>query len=298
MTQAAVSATMATAPDIIEDGIAEDGTSMTLDGSADAAPAAPNAAITPLTFWRNITNVERTYQFAFADTDSTGQPTVAMVTVLKKLTGTFNVLTATPPPPVDSVPGATVVPTPPHPRPDSTHVVHKPLEDHWERHLLLERIAFPGDFDALTHADDSGPRWRIAAASGASVLSAGATTKIMSVRIQSGSIDTTITDPFGLERLRRFCRFRGLSDVTVTVTTGRDDDVVLLYHRGLRTRFKNNGDNTYTATFRDAWLDGVHHFGVNALSHGTLFDDSAPYDSDAWILPYVIEPTLLADFRP
>jgi hypothetical protein len=298
MTRAAVTATMATTPDIIEDGIAEDGGTMSLDAASGASLASPTAAIRPLSFWRRITDVDRTFEFAFADTDTTGQPTTAMVTVRKKLTGTFNILATSPPPPpaaaVDSLHPPLPLP-PPH---DSVHVVHKPLDDHWERHLLLKRVPLPGDFDHDTDADESGIRWRVAASSGARVLSAGATTQIQSVRIQTATLDTTITDPLALVRLRRFCRFRGLENVTVTVTTGRNDDIVVLYHRGLRTRFHNNGDNTYTATFRDAWLDGVHHFGVNALSNGTLFDDAAPYDSDAWILPYVIAPTLMADFRP
>ena len=30
---------------------------------------------------------------------------------------------------------------------------------------------------------------------------------------------------------------------------------------------------------------GCHHFAVNALSHDTLNDDVAPYDSETWILP-------------
>jgi hypothetical protein len=38
--------------------------------------------------------------------------------------------------------------------------------------------------------------------------------------------------------------------------------------------------------------------GVNALSSGTLFDDQAPYDSKAWIVPCVVNPTELAEFIP
>ena len=33
-----------------------------------------------------------------------------------------------------------------------------------------------------------------------------------------------------------------------------------------------DGDNTYTATFQVPDRTGLHHVGVNALSHGTLFD--------------------------
>jgi hypothetical protein len=37
---------------------------------------------------------------------------------------------------------------------------------------------------------------------------------------------------------------------------------------------------------------------VNALSNGTLFDDQAPYDSDAWIFPYAIQPCFIAEYMP
>ena len=45
-----------------------------------------------------------------------------------------------------------------------------------------------------------------------------------------------------------------------------------------------------TGVFRAAFLAGVQHAGVNALSHSTLYDERAPYDSQAWLLPYVAVP--------
>ena len=277
MNQADVSATMAAEPDLVEDGLAEDPMETSVDGGL---PAGATAAIHPLTFWRRITEVNRTFEFAFADTDSTGQPTTALVTVRKKLVGTFNIL------------AGPLEPSTALPPPDSLHVVHKPLEDHWVRHVLLKRVR--------PNAADSDPRarWRIAATSGVQVTSKDATTNITSLRVQSGALDTTITDPLALFRLRRVLRFGAGAQVTLTLTTGRNDDVALLDLRDRRFRLTNNGDGTYSGTFRAGFFDGVHHFGVNALSHGTLFDDTAPYDSQAWILPYVVDPTQLADYLP
>jgi hypothetical protein len=37
---------------------------------------------------------------------------------------------------------------------------------------------------------------------------------------------------------------------------------------------------------------------VNVLSPGTLFDDVAPYDSKAWIFPYVLQPDPAVDYLP
>ena len=281
MNEAAVTATLAAEPDLVEDGIAE--ASMETSLGSDA-PAGATAAIRPLTFWRRIDPVRstRTFEFAFADTDSTGQPTTAHVTVRRRLVGTFNILAG----PID--------PTAPLPPRDSLDVVHKPLEDHWVRHLLLKRVPL----EATDGRGDARVRWRIAATSGVQVTSKDATTDITSLRVQSGDVDTTITDPLALFRLRRVLRFAGGAQVTITLTTGRNDDVSLLYLRDGRFRLKNNGDGTYSGTFRAGVFAGVHHFGVNALSHGTLFDDAAPYDSQAWILPYIVTPTELADYVP
>lgn len=280
MNQAAVTATLGSEPDLVEDGIAEDPMQTTID---DGGMPGATAAIRPLTFWRRIDSVNRTFEFTFADTDSTGQPTTATVVVHKKLTGTFNILA-----------GPAGEPFPPR---DSIHVVHKPLEDHWVRRVLLKRVTRPATTDPEETSDDR-VRWRVAATSGVQVTSKDASSNIVSLRIQSGALDTTITDPLAFFRLRRVLRFATRDSVRLTMTTGRNDDVALLYLRDMRFRLKNNGDDTYSGTFRTGWLAGVRHFGVNALSHGTLFDDTAPYDSQAWILPYIVEPTALADYMP
>src|SRR5262249_18578043 len=99
--------------------------------------------------------------------------------------------------------------------------------------------------------------------------------------------------------LRSILRFAPESMVTLTVTTGRNDDVVVLQRAGERFRFHSNGNNTYTGMWQiGMFAPGVRHFGVNALSHGTLFDDVAPYDSQAWLFPDGIEPEPLADSMP
>lgn len=260
-------------PDLVEDGLHEAPERTALD-SGGAGGARVAGAIRPLFFWRTIRDVDRRFEFAFADTDSTGRPTTAVLTVHKHLAGSFNILVA------DSTGEG---------EPFEGHVIHKPLRDHWVRRILLVRVP-------LERTDRT--VWRIAASSAVRVTSREAQTRITSLRIQSEGLDTTLTEPLALFRLRRILRFDQHADITLTATTLRSDDVVVLYARHRRLRFHNHGDGSYTATWRAPWARGVHHFGVNALSHGTLFDDQARYDSQAWILPYVVKPTELAELAP
>jgi hypothetical protein len=251
-------------PELVEDGL--------YDIQTQAQTQVGASAIDPLFFWRDIRRVARTFDVAFADTDSTGQPATAIITVHKRFAGNFNIVVG------DGSPEGS---------PTDAHVIHKPLRDHWVRRVLLKRVA-------KIDGHERRP-WRVAAVSGVEVTSRDAQTRLQSVRIQSGDLDTTITHPLAFWRLRRLVHLDPEASVTLTVTTQAADDVVILYARGMRSRFHNNGDGTHTITWNTGVLDGLRHFGVNALSHDTLFDDEAPYDSQTWILPYVVGPTEMAD---
>jgi hypothetical protein len=284
--RAQVAGVVAIEPEVVEDGQFESADITSLGTGAGATVTA--ASINPLRFWRVITSVERSFEFAFADSDSTGRPTTAIVTVHRSLAGHFNILTGTP-------------------RGDSTvldssvSVIRKPLADRWVRRILLKRVPA---------ADSAGRAWRVVATSAARVTSRDATTQITSLRFQTAGVDTTITDPLRFFYLRRILKLEPGTSVTLTVTTLKNDDVVVMCRFGHRFRFHNNGDNTYTGVWQVPDLrmgngprpgpgrPPIFHFGVNALSHGTLFDDRAPYDSQAWVLPVVLAPDQVADALP
>ena len=276
--QAEVASAVAANPSYVDDEVSEspDQTSVGAAASAsgETATLGVEAAIQPITFWREIRDIDRRFAFAFSDTDATGRPTTAVVTVHKFFTGSFNILVA------DQVPEG---------NPPQSHVVHKPLADHWVRRLLLRRVQLP---------DGERRAWRVVATSSVKITSRDAETRIASLRVQSGVLDTTITEPLAFFRLRAILKLDPLAEVTLTATTSRPDDVVLLYRRDQRARFHNNGDGTYTATFQVPDRTGLHHVGVNALSNGTLFDDQARYDSQAWIEPYLVHPLELAERTP
>ncbi len=273
--QAQVMATVGSAPSLIDDNLLNTSSQVNLASPLRGVHGATATAIQPLTFWRAITSGSRSFEVAFADTDTTGHPTTAVVTIHRHFTGVFNVV-----PESQTRPGT----------PDLAHITYKPLDDEWVRRVLLMRVPMAG----MGHLV-----WRIAAISGAGVTSAGATTVIDRVHVHAESgLDTTVTDALGYFYLRRVMRFTPDDSVTVTVTTERTDDVVVFYHHDRRARFTNIGDGTYRYGFRTAAYDGWRHFGVNALSHGTLYDDQALYDSKAWVLPYAITTAALVDYVP
>jgi len=255
--QAQVAGVLADNPDYVNEDLFQSQLAQSYDETGGFA------AISPLRFWRVITDVQSTFDTQFGPPDSTGRPTNALVTIHRHLTGTFDIVAGS------TTPGDT-----------SRSLVQKPLDDNWTRKIALVRA--PDRFGpAIT-------RWRLAGTSGVNVSTQGGVTHVQSLRIQSANLDTTITDPLELHRLRRVLFVPEGSEVTLTATTGNASDVVLFYGHDTRRRFTSNGDGTFTFTFTAGRFIGLRNFGIDALSHGTLFDDTAAYDSNAWIFPFVV----------
>jgi hypothetical protein len=265
---------MASHPEYVNDDVFADPTSTVF---ASARPAAaldeePGTWFRPMRWWRTIDSTTHHVDIAFSDPDSSGRPTNALATITRELFGKFHVVVK------DST------------APDSlVRLVVKPLDDHWTRKVALHRF-IERDWDDQDHDGDTTEvesHWRVVGTSGVLVTSAGATVHIESVRIQAGTLDTTITDPLALHRLRRFELFRAFTLVHLTVKTDRNDDIVAFYRMGDRRIFTNNGDDTYSIDFM-AWdFGGLRHLGVNAFSNGTITSLTDPYDSQAWLVPHV-----------
>ncbi len=256
-------------PSLVNENLFADPTPMTFD-SID--PERLGALMHfPLRWWRTIDSTSRSVDFAYMDPDSAGRPTNAIATVHRHLLGQFHVVLT------DSTSADSM-----------RRIVNKPLDDMWTRKLALHRfrIVMPdSDGEDTSHTVRS--IWRIVGTSGVLVTSAGATVQIQSVHIQAGSLDTTITDPLELHRLRRFECLHALQLVHLTVTTNHHDDIVAFYRDGDRRPFTNNGDGTYSIDFT-AWdFGGFRHLGVNAFANGTITSATYPYDSQAWLWPFV-----------
>jgi hypothetical protein len=228
---------------------------------ASARAAQPMSAIDPFSFYRWVRTSSRDFTFAFSDTDNVGRPRAADVSVRRDLYGMLHIIQR----PVGDTP------------PDTHAVVHKVMHDVWTRHLHLVRELVPGGGGSW--------RWRIEQASGVSIASAPGTRGITSVHLVGTGLDVTVTDPAQLMALAQLPHAAVDDSVTVTVTTGAPDDVVALYWHDHRARMHANGDNTYTLRFSTGVGLGLRGLGVNALTHGTLYDDTLGYDSLGWIVP-------------
>ena len=286
---AQVETAMAVQPFVIEDGTSLDAQAMS------ATTGAGLAAIQPLTFWRRFAASRPEFEIEYSDNDSSGVPTRAIVTIRTHLHGTFNIRATAPPDTTGSTPGmlAAIGATVAAASDTGVHTISKPLDEVRVRRVLLRRAALPHDVprDADCDHDSTHVRWRVAGVSGVQVTSNDNTTQVQSLRVQCGAVDTTITNPLEFIRLRGLLKLQPGQPVTLTVTTNHTDDVVLFHHDDRRVRLASNGDGTYTGTFRcRVFTRGLWHFGVDAISHATLYDDAAAYDSQRWVFPYVLAP--------
>ena len=259
---AQIAAALEASPEYVNEEVWQDGTPMAFEDAIGFA------AIRPLRFWREIRRVETSLDIRYLNPDPNGRPLLAIVTIHRNLRGSFNIVAG-------SVEAG-----------DTTRaLVRKPLDDLWTRRIALVRMPLRED-TALT-------RWRLAGTSGVDVRTRGGDTRVTSLRIQSGALDTTITEPLELHRLRHVLKLEPDAEVRLTARTSDPTDVVLFHGFDVRRRFVNNADGSHSFRFPTGHFFGLRHFGVDALSHGTLFDDAEPYDSNAWILAYAVAPERL-----
>ena len=255
-----VSSTLSASSTLVDDQLAEDSTQVSAAAALVSNGAQPAALIRPFTWWQHVTQETRTWDFAWSDTDTSGHPQTCIATLSKHMTGGFVIVPVSP---TDSTQG------------DTMRIV-KPLDKTLTRKVMLKRILING-----------ARLWKVVDVTGASVTTPGATTHILSVRLQSKSgVDTTITDPLQWLSLRHIVKFGTSDSVTVTVTTNHTNDVVYIHRWDWRHRLHNNLDGTYSFSWVTSPWSGWRHFAIQAMSHGTLYDDVAPVSLEAWHEPF------------
>jgi hypothetical protein len=255
-----VNSTLTASATLVDDGIDEDNSQVSAQASSvGSGGPSTELAIKPLAWWQNVTHVTRTWTFAFSDSDTTGHPTTCIATLNKHMTGTFVVI---PQSAADStLPGTRI---------------DKPLDKTLTRRIELKRVLI----DGLR-------LWRIAGVTGGFMTTPGAVTHLVSLHLHSTSgIDTTLTDPTQFFPLRSVIAFGPLDTVTVTATTLLPNDPVFIHRWDWRHRLHPNGDDTYSFTWVTSAWGGWRHFAIHAMSHGSLYDDTLPYDAQAWHFPF------------
>jgi len=263
--QAAVASVVVSTPSILSDSLMDVGSTPALLDAGQARNGVA-AAVIPRYWWRSISSIDRSFAFAFSDSDSAGVPRQADVTITRHMLGQLNFFKALA---SDSM------------KLDSANVVHKPIDETAVRHVRLRRMA------AGTSATKA---WFVTGASAEAIASNPATESIQSVRVQATGLDTTLTDPAALWTLPQLFHIAPGDSLSLTATTSHTDDVVLCYWHDRRERFHANGDGTYSFKLRlpPTEYGRTRFIGVNALSHGTLYDDTLPYDSAAWVFYCVV----------
>jgi len=263
----------ASLPDEFESTTYEDGAVAKTDISAFGTTVSGSieAEIDPAAWFRLIRSHERRFVIEFQHPDT--NTVEAHVRVVDHLVGTFNVITQR-----DTLDGGNT----------DRRWIQKPLDDKGVRKAVFVRVRVSDDAeDREDSFDDGWSSWRLVALSGEEITSDGGTRAIQSVRVQSGDVDVTITDPLALVRRNQLPRIAPGAEVHVTATTGDATDVLVLYARWGRMRMRPTGTpGQWEARFFAPSQGGLRHLAVNALSHGTLFDDVLPYDSKAWALPF------------
>jgi hypothetical protein len=246
--QSLVNSTLSASASLVDDNLAESA----LKGSATQE----FAAITPYKWWQSVTSVTKTWTLAFSDTDGTGHPNTCLATVNTHVTGHLVIV----------------------PLSDTTTTITKPLDKTLTRQVLLQRLLINGS-----------RFWKIVEVTGALVTTPAPnnTSHIVSIHIVATGVDTTLTDPTGFFSLKHIIRFAASDTIHLTVTTSRNTDPVFIHLNGIyRWRLHNNLDNTYSTHWVTSALGGWRHFGIQVMTRASLYDDTAPFDTQAWHFPF------------
>jgi hypothetical protein len=108
------------------------------------------------------------------------------------------------------------------------------------------------------------------------------------IRVQSASVDVTISDPLELMTVPdEIMVFEVGEDVTVTVSGPPEGAILFLHTRRWKSPFQYDGVGAFVGTWT-VTRRGRHCAWVEAMAHDTLFDSEHPEDTLIWGMPYAV----------
>jgi hypothetical protein len=244
-----------------------------------------DAPVTPLRWARFVSGVTRTVTTTILPGD-----TMAVAHIEKTITGTFR---------IKGTEG------------NVDTIISKPFTDKAVRNLLMRKVNL---LDTAV--------WRPSATSlvdgGTNPPPANNQITITQVQVFTPTDTVTITDPIAYYLRYRWLpfhsgekkdcpEFKGGDKVIIqatVVSASADTDLVALRYGfgfgyalapGRRQHMTlisqtQNGDGTFTRVYQATWFShfftGFFNAGVDAVTRGTLYDDSLPYSASWWGIPY------------
>jgi len=241
-----------------------------------------DSAITPIRWGRFINSVTRTMNTTMEPGD-----TLAVVTINKTIVGVFKIQYATG---------------------NGDTIISKPFQDKSVRNLVFRRAKF-----------DTTIWYSVATslvAGGTNPAPAGNAINITQVQVFFPNDTVTVTDPTNYylhylwENFFAWGRVEvplvhGGDKVTIqatVVSASADTDLVALrygflsliapgrrQHMALVSQV-SNGDGTFTRVYQTVWHVHFHfgffNTGIDAVTRGTLYDNTLPYSASWWGIPY------------
>ncbi len=254
----------------------------------DETVAKVDAAITPLRWGRFVTSVTRTVTVTTQPGD-----TISVARIDRAITGVLKIRTIT--------------------STGDTVTITKNFQDKSAKNVVFKRMAR----DTKRYWLNWVPVATSLVDGGTDPAPANQAIMITRVDLMAGGNTVTVTDPLNTWlRYRWLKMFNGGKDdvpvlvpgeaVTIKATVqsqSPDTDIVVLRHGfGIGSgHFKRNkmmmtsqsgpdGNGFYTRTYEKQVslriYPGMFHFGVDAVTHASLFDDVAPYSVSWWGVPY------------
>ncbi len=234
-------------------------------GSMSSEPSDSRDAIDPLTYWRRITDRDCSRDIHWDPEEGTAE-----VTVHREVWGILTVI-------------------------DEDMVEYeKPFHHEGIRYanFIRDEEWQPPNGPPDDQGNGSGHRyrrgpWVLTELSGFVARSDTLTVSIDWIRIQSATVDVTVTDPLDLLTVPDdIMAFDLGEEVTVTVAGPPADAILFLHTRHWKSPLQFDG-----GTFTGSWTvnrAGRHNAWIEAMAHDTIHDSEYPDDVLIWGMPYVV----------